>query len=64
MRALLPSGLKICYLIFGMALSFFQVIATFAPLEAFPVQYLGAVSAAVQAREGQGWQGLQVWHTP
>ncbi|CAK9061642.1 unnamed protein product [Durusdinium trenchii] len=47
-------GLKICYLIFGMALSFFQVIATFAPLEAFPVQYLGAVSAAVQVSTSLG----------
>ena len=29
--------------------AFFSTIATFAPLEAFPVQYVGAVSAAVQA---------------
>ncbi|CAE7331557.1 unnamed protein product [Symbiodinium pilosum] len=48
------TGLKISYAIFGMAEAFFSTIATFAPLEAFPVQYVGAVSAAVQVSTSLG----------
>ncbi|CAE7831990.1 unnamed protein product [Symbiodinium sp. CCMP2592] len=48
------TGLKVSYAIFGMAEAFFSTIATFAPLEAFPVQYVGAVSAAVQVSTSLG----------
>ncbi|CAE6967404.1 unnamed protein product [Symbiodinium natans] len=48
------TGLKLSYAIFGMAEAFFSTIATFAPLEAFPVQYVGAVSAVVQVSTSLG----------
>ncbi|CAE7454466.1 unnamed protein product [Symbiodinium sp. CCMP2456] len=41
-------GLSFCYICFGFAATFFNVIGSFAPLSVFPVQYVGQVSACVQ----------------
>mmetsp|Transcript_110680 Transcript_110680/g.263942 ORF Transcript_110680/g.263942 Transcript_110680/m.263942 type:complete len:448 (-) Transcript_110680:212-1555(-) len=41
-------GLSFCYICFGFAATFFNVIGSFAPLSVFPVQYIGQVSACVQ----------------
>eukprot|EP00438_Fugacium_kawagutii_P004272 Skav214016 [mRNA] locus=scaffold1070:430994:435452:- [translate_table: standard] len=41
-------GLTFCYTCFGFASTFFNVIGSFAPLVAFPVEYVGKVSACIQ----------------
>eukprot|EP00435_Cladocopium_sp_Y103_P034895 s1076_g9.t1 len=41
-------GLAFCYTCFGFASTFFNVIGSFAPLSAFPVEYVGKVSACIQ----------------
>ena len=41
-------GLSFCYICFGFAATFFNVIGSFAPLAVFPVQSVGLVSACVQ----------------
>jgi len=48
------TGLEISYVLFGTAEAFFSVIATFAPLEAFPPEHLGKVSAVVQLSTSLG----------
>mmetsp|Transcript_49089 Transcript_49089/g.116923 ORF Transcript_49089/g.116923 Transcript_49089/m.116923 type:complete len:447 (-) Transcript_49089:342-1682(-) len=42
------AGLSFCYACFGFASTFFNVIGSFAPLAAFPVEYVGKISACVQ----------------
>lgn len=41
-------GLAFCYTCFGFASTFFNVIGSFAPLSAFPVECVGKVSACIQ----------------
>lgn len=41
-------GLSFCYTCFGFASTFFNVIGSFAPLSAFPVEYVGKISACIQ----------------
>jgi len=47
-------GLMFCYLCFGFACTFFNVIGSFAPLVAFPVKDVGKVSACVQVSMSLG----------
>merc|ERR1719330_1521284 len=48
------TGLKISFLLFGTAESFFNTVSTFAPLEAFSKRDLGKVSAFVQVSMSLG----------
>eukprot|EP00930_Biecheleria_cincta_P024285 TRINITY_DN17391_c0_g1_i1.p1 TRINITY_DN17391_c0_g1~~TRINITY_DN17391_c0_g1_i1.p1 ORF type:complete len:458 (-),score=48.40 TRINITY_DN17391_c0_g1_i1:216-1589(-) len=41
-------GLEFCYLCFGFASSFFNVVGCFAPLKVFPSRHIGKVSACIQ----------------